>query len=125
MHAFRIDSGICHFALCGLYIKKYLDSIEKLLQTFNNVEREEAKASEVQSAVDEIYLILDLDTNGYEISTCLNQVNDKLAESRIFISMFLVFAMIIFRKQKCVFLNLIYMLNVVYYKLQNFDLFFS
>ena len=125
MHAFRIDSGIRHFTLYGLYIKKYLDSTEKLLQTFNNVEREEAKASEVQSAVDEICLILDLDTNGYEISTCLNQVNDKLAESRIFISMFLVFALIIFRKQKWVFLNLIYMLNVVYYNLQNFDLFFS
>ena len=78
MHAFRIDSGIRLFALYGLYIKKYLNSIEKLLQTFNNVEREEAKASEVQSAVDEICLILDLDTNGYEISTCLNQVNDKL-----------------------------------------------
>ena len=73
MHAFRIDSGIRHFALYGLYIKKYLNSIEKLLQTFNNVEREEAKASEVQSAVDEICLILDLDTNGYEISTCLTK----------------------------------------------------
>ena len=50
------------------YIKKYLDSVEKLVQTFN-VEREEAKTSEVQIAVDELCLSLDLDTRGYKIST--------------------------------------------------------
>ena len=39
-------------------------------------------------------LNLDLETKGYEISICRNQVNDKLAESGLFISRFLVFGMI-------------------------------
>ena len=81
------------------------------LQIFNDVEREEAKAFEVQNAIGELCLCLDFGTKGYKVSICRNQVNDKLAESRIFISIFLVSAMIIFRKQKCVFLNLIYLLK--------------
>ena len=44
----------------------------------------------------------------------VNQINDKLAESGIFISVFLVFAMIIFEKQKCIFLNLIYIYIYIY-----------
>ena len=35
-------------------LKKYLDSVEQLLQTFNDVERKEAKASEVQIDVNEL-----------------------------------------------------------------------
>ena len=35
-------------------LKKYLDSVEKLLQTFNDVERKEAEASEVQIDVNEL-----------------------------------------------------------------------
>ena len=73
------------------YIKKYLVSIEELLQTFHDVEREEVKASEAQIAIDELCLSLDLDNKGYEISTCRNQVNDKSAEPGSFISIFLVF----------------------------------
>ena len=61
-----------------------MDSIEELQQTFNDVEREEVKASEAQIAIDKLSLSFDLDTKSYGISTCQNQVDDKLAESRIF-----------------------------------------
>ena len=59
------------------------------MQIFNDVEREVAKASEVQIAIDELSLSFNLDTNGYEISTCQNQESYKLADSFIFISVFL------------------------------------
>ena len=65
------------------YIKRYLDNVEELLKTFDDVEKEEAKASEVQLAIDELCLNLDLETKGYEISVCRDQVNDKLAETGI------------------------------------------
>ena len=74
-------------------IEKYVDNVEKLLQTFN--------------------------------AACQNQVNEKLSESGIFISILLIFAMIIFLKQKSVLLNLIYMLkHCLLYTEQNFDLLF-
>ena len=58
------------------------------MQIFNDVEREVAKASEVQIAIDELSLSFNLDTNGYEISSCRNQERYKLADSFIFISVF-------------------------------------
>ena len=57
------------------YIKKYLDDVQEFLLTFDDAEKEEAKASEVQVATDELCSSLDLETKSYEESLCRNQVN--------------------------------------------------
>ena len=41
-------------------IKKYIDDVQEFLQTFDDAEKEEAKASEVQVAIDELCSSLDL-----------------------------------------------------------------
>lgn len=46
--------------------KKYLDNVEELLHTYNDVEWQEAKAFEIQIAIDEFCWSLDLDGKGYE-----------------------------------------------------------
>ena len=50
-----------------------MDNVEELLQTINDVEREEAKASEVQIAIVELFLSFDLDTKRYAISSESNK----------------------------------------------------
>ena len=92
-----------------IYLLPTLDNVEELLQRFNDVKREEAKASKVDKANDQFCLSLYLDTKSYKISSCRNQVSDKMAEPGVFISLFLIFMKIIFRKQKCIFLNLVYL----------------
>ena len=74
---------VAHKKCMKKYIKNYLDNVEELLKTFDDVEKEEAKAFEVQLAIDELCLNLDLETKGYEISVCRGVVNTKLAETGI------------------------------------------
>ena len=57
------------------YIKKYLDDVQEFLLTFDDAEKEEAKASEIQVAIDELCSSLDLETKSYEESLFRNQVN--------------------------------------------------
>ena len=65
-----------HIKIVWKSFLKKLDNIEELLQTFNDVEWQETKAFEVQTAIGEFCWSLDLDGKGYEISTW-NQVNQK------------------------------------------------
>ena len=67
------------------YIKKHLDDVQEFLQTFDDAEKEGAKASEVQVAIDELRSSLDLETKGYVVSLCRNQVNAVLADSGYFL----------------------------------------
>ena len=62
-------------------LKKYLDDVQELLQTFDDAEKEEAKASDVQVAIDELCSSLDPKTKRYEVSLRRNQVNAALADS--------------------------------------------
>ena len=48
---------------------------------FMMLKKKEAKASEVQVAIDEFCSSLDLETKGYEVPLCRNQVNAVLADS--------------------------------------------